>query len=207
MSVRLIKVLLFWISCLPFQSFAAVKAQVFDCDTIITTGGQVLLVQLEEGSTDAVLRFSYCGENKKNIYEFRRSLIREIHPAGASGQLLPEGSIRVVQPEGIVLPATPEQAATEKRKIVRWSNIAAIGGFGATAMFTVSLLLGSLFLLVAIPLSILGFIFSWKVLKRTYKRPEYKDRRHLAWWSMGVSLFWFVLLVLVIGVIEIIEID
>ena len=120
MPIRLMNILFWGISVLPVQSYASVKPASPNCDTIITTSGQVLLVQLAEGSNDSIIRFTYCGEPGQKIADLQRANIREIRKAFVRPQQLPEGSepvdIQKDLPEGSEPVIIPDGKRISARK-------------------------------------------------------------------------------------------
>jgi hypothetical protein len=202
MFFRFINILLLWICCYPVPTFAAVKVPVSDCDTLITTGGQVLLVHFVPCKKESIVRFSHCGDNNEKMVEVERSMIREIRRARVLSLELPDGSEPVVQKGAIpVSLQQPDDAKAEKKTLTFWSKMAAIGGFGSLFMIFFSIAFNSVLGITVLPLSIMGLVFALKVLRRTKNKPEYKKHRQMSKWSMAMSLLWLGLLILYIIII------
>ena len=184
------------------------------CDTLITKMGQVVLVQILPSSDDQTVRFTYCGDKnsdqtneiaRKNIAEIRKStapaaiVVAKPQPDTVkAGENIPAGSIPaapVVVAAPLEIPKDskplPAEAPVEPKSITFFAKMAAIGGFGSLFMVAFAVAFNPLAMILVLPLSIVGLVFSSMVLKRTKKRrAEFMKQRRLAKWSMAMSFSW-----------------
>lgn len=192
------------------------------CDTIITKMGQVILVHILSSSDEQTVRFNYCGDEKSTKFnEISRNNISEIRKTSAPAESqaakqhadtikvsesLPVGSAPIEQaqmevPLEIPKDSKPVQLETpvSPKSISMYAKIAAIGGFGSLFLVVFAMAFNPFVLILVLPFSIVGLVFSSMVLKRTKKRKaEFMKHRRLAKWSMAMSISWVALTVIYI---------
>jgi hypothetical protein len=159
------------------------------------------------------VRFTYCGEPGLKPEEQPRSNFRQIRrsaaPAGTiASKELPEGSEPVERmvaskelPEGsepVELIIDGKRPAVSVEKLSTWAKLGALGGFGSVFIILFAFAFNPLLIMLMLPLSIIGLVFSSKVLKRTRNRPEFKKQRRMSKWSFAMATAWLGLSVLYI---------
>lgn len=159
---------------LPFTAAASIIAPEKGCDTLISSEGRVILVEIVS-VTDSTIRFRAC-ETWENglIMEQPLSTIQEIRRSPQSVDL-------------VVL------SSTEEKKVQVFTTLSVLFGIGPIVFWLLTLVIpiGTPLLVFAgmVPLVILGLIFSSKVLKMTNKsKLKHKKHRRLAVLGLAGSL-------------------
>lgn len=158
---------------------ASVTNPMYGCDTLITTSGQVLLVQLESSSTDSILRFRYCGDRAGDIVEKKASFAREIRRSNVRATEVPEGAEKIEFDPDVPRGTKLADLVKEEKSITLQSKLAALFGFGGIFLWFFAFVFSPWIGLFILPFMIAGLTFSVKTMRRTKRKPQYRKQRNL----------------------------
>lgn len=170
-----------------FSANASITNPMYGCDTLITTSGQVLLVQLESSSTDSILKFRYCGDSAGNIVEKNASFAREIRRAPKRIDI-PEGAEQLRGDEILPQGTQIKDLAKEERQISINAKLAALFGVGGLFLWFFAIVFSPWVGLLILPFLISGFAYSIKTMRRTKRKPQYRKQRNLGILGLTCSI-------------------
>ncbi len=192
------------------HAFSSLPVQ--DCDTILTKKGKVLVVRIVSANRDKI-RYQYCSDSMGAPIRFiareNVKIVLKAQPVAppvdtpptmvenqnADNKDLPPSATDqdradLAPIEVAPSPISPEDMAAYQKKAREVAKKAAFYSFSSVFLCLFAFAFSPWLLILIIPFTIAGFIFSTRGLKMTKGRPNLKKERRLSGLSLAMSLLY-----------------